>query len=306
MGIWKIFRLCYTYVSLWIYRQSITSPKRTGARWPGRCVTTQALLRSSVALPDKQTAYNTYKLWMKALKDALAKSSQYSDASEESSLLADRSEDTPETSSDDEEPVLQDESESCSSLSSEELVNMAEKRQRKSEKFQKQEVSSEDDSGRVVEASSFPSPTKKRSKKRLHFSLTTKSSPRKPVRSDVVIISPSKCFVSVQRMKASIEVYYINKRQAKMKVAYQREGAAGLHKETPHSRVGEGVRADSIPPSLVPETPVKDQVILLNSWFHALLLRLQSHLSSRSGSVHNRNPATGDDPRRGGHSRKSY
>lgn len=139
------------------------------------------------------------------------------------------------TSSDDEEPVLQDESDSCSSLTSDELVNMTEKTQKRAEKFLNQEVSCEDDSDRVDRASSFPSPQKKRSKKRLRFSPTTKSSPRTALRSDVVIISPSKCFVTVERKKASIEDYYINKCQAKMKAAGQGGGAAGLDEETPHS-----------------------------------------------------------------------
>lgn len=78
-----------------------------------------------VSLPDKYENYNIRKLRMKCLKKAAAKDG---DATEDKC-----SESTPETSSDDEQPILDDGPDSESSMSSGEFENIRQKLKHQSE-----------------------------------------------------------------------------------------------------------------------------------------------------------------------------
>ncbi|CAL8256871.1 unnamed protein product [Merluccius merluccius] len=85
--------------------------------------------RFYVALPDKVTGYETRRLRLKALKMAVAEPSEEDESNTDSPL--DDLDGTPSTSSEDEEPIYDDQ-ESVSSLSSEELRIMRQKRERPS------------------------------------------------------------------------------------------------------------------------------------------------------------------------------
>lgn len=156
--------------------------------------------RFNVALQDKEMGYETRRLRMKALKQALAKSNKPKDSSDDSSTLGeDHTEDTPETSSKQEEPVLDDASSSGSSLSSSsEMVKMAQKRRKTMEYRDKHESSSsEDDSPQTPHHQ-----PKTKSKKKLDFSTKSNKSPEQ-------LKLGLKCEVRLWRMPTAAEDYFI-------------------------------------------------------------------------------------------------
>lgn len=221
-----------------------------------------------VALPDKEMAYRTRELRMKALKGAFAKSSQVNNDTDDSlSLPDDKSEDTPETSSDDKEVIFDEAPESSSSLSSDEKLTLMNRRNKRLYGISEPENESSEDEPPEDEPPSFPAPSSQKSKKKLDFS--TDSSVQKTM-SHLVLVSPSKCFVSVERMKRSFENFYSNKRKGifrrleeggraqKLKSAFKKSHLPPLGggEEIPETEVEEGVGRGEILEAWVEETPL--------------------------------------------------
>lgn len=171
--------------------------------------------RFYVALQDKKMDYKTRKLRMKALKSAAEKNLQEEeeeeDSDESSFLETEPTEDTPTLTSDDEEPVYDDQSDSPPSLSSEEKLRMIERRKKGGV-----EVLEPEDSSSKDEPPMFQAPEPPRSKKKLHFPTEPERPFVKRKRSPLVEVSPSKCYVSVERMKKSTLLYYLFKRASKV------------------------------------------------------------------------------------------
>ena len=136
--------------------------------------------RFYVALPNKVTGYETRRLRLKALKMAAAEPSDEDETNTDSPL--DEVDDTAESSSEDEEPIYDDQV-SVSSLSSEELKIMREKRKRPSLSREYFPSTSQE---------SLPSAQPPTSKKKLHF-------------------SPSQCVCAIERLPKSLADYYVQK-----------------------------------------------------------------------------------------------
>ncbi|TKS64996.1 hypothetical protein D9C73_027526 [Collichthys lucidus] len=192
--------------------------------------------RYYVALPDKKMAYQTRKIRMKALKEAFIKSSKDSDNTDE------KSEDTPETTSDDGEVIYDDAPDSSSSLSSGEKSRFK-RWNKRPHGFSEPDSESSDDESPEDEPPSFPD-RRHKSKKKLDFSMQSK----KP--SVHSAFSPSKCFVLVDRMSKSMEKEYTFKGKAKY-----RKLAKGMEEslETP---VGEAVQKGETLQTPDEETPL--------------------------------------------------
>ncbi|XP_038550420.1 uncharacterized protein LOC119891063, partial [Micropterus salmoides] len=152
--------------------------------------------RFYVALPDKVTGYETRRLRLKALKMAIAKPSE-----EDEKITDTSSDDTPETSTEDEEPIY-DDHESVSSLSSEELRIMRQRRGRPSKARSRARITS---SYEVPTSSqdSLPPAQPLKSKRKLDF-LTEESA-------EIHIYTPSKCAIVVEKLHQPIAEYYLFK-----------------------------------------------------------------------------------------------
>ncbi|KAM3584920.1 uncharacterized protein V6R79_002563 [Siganus canaliculatus] len=190
-----------------------------------------------VALPDKNMGYETRNLRLKALKEAAATSISLDDpgdSDDEVSVLSDGSSDgktemsldeevspkslpsdepsdyTQDSSSEDgepmKEPIYSDTPDSSSSLSSGERFVWI--RQRKDERCANSPEGS----------SSDEEPPKVPSAKKKLFSAPPSTPLVKKRRPDWVQSSPSKCYVSVERMRRSVEWYYMEKRRAKFRL----------------------------------------------------------------------------------------
>ena len=148
--------------------------------------------RFYVALPDKVTGYETRRLRLKALKMAVAKPSE-----EDESNTDDDLDDTPATSSEDEEPIYDDQ-ESVSSLSSEELRIMRQKHKRPSLSSSGMRITSDFPSS---SQESLPSSQPSTSKRKLYLSTA--------VPADLHIYTPSQCVCAVERLQKSITDHYV-------------------------------------------------------------------------------------------------
>ncbi|XP_042361647.1 uncharacterized protein LOC121957188 isoform X1 [Plectropomus leopardus] len=194
-----------------------------------------------VALPDKIMAYETRMLRLKALR----MSESHMEHDEDETSLSD----TGETSSEDEQPINDDGPDSESSLSSDELRRMPQKRAAKNLTVTVSGPSSSEDE--VPPAQPLPY------KKRLKFTGKSKKYgiPKRP---DVFALS--KCKVQVERLSSSITEYY----KTKMKSQF-------LPKQVVHS--------DHPPPA---ECSVRNEVDITDQEKGGCQIEERPHMTSRS------------------------
>ncbi|KAI3357062.1 hypothetical protein L3Q82_015445 [Scortum barcoo] len=123
----------------------------------------------------------------------------------------------------------------------------------------KKKASRDSHTGQLIQPPSLPAFVSLKPKKKLDFSTESKTPSAKRKRSHLVEVSPSKCFVSVERMKKSIENYYLNKRLAKLRNEKEK-GEGKLHALTSPFKdtclKSGGRRGKVVPETLVEETPV--------------------------------------------------
>lgn len=227
--------------------------------------------RFYVALPDKHEAFEARQLRLKALKRAVDNPTQDGDNMEEEESVFSQ---TPESSSTDEQPVLDDEPDSSPSVSSDEMRMW--KKKQSTRPLREDNPESDDE---------LPSFQKSQYKKRLVFTNQPHQSEEDPqderenvTLTQLEIYSPSKCFVRVDKLRDPIADFYLEKRKAKQMLDPRRErskGAAFAEPQTvptpavePTARSTPVLTSHSAPDCIPAPSPVMTAKIMALKPFH--------------------------------------